>query len=312
MTWRAWLAFVALSVIWGVPYFFIKLALEEIPPVGVAWSRIALGAAILLPVAWKRGTLRSAASHKIAICAFAIIELVIPFVLIAQGERWISSSLTGILIATVPLAVVILAPLFGVHESLGPRRLVGLAIGFIGVVALLGIDPVGGWREWFGVGCILVATLGYAIGPLIVERYLVGVDELASVAASLVVGTIVLLPAVVLAVPAKPLSFTALSSIAVLGIGCTALGLWIYFFLIAEAGAARASVVTYVNPAIAALLGVLVLSEPFGVGSAVGFALILFGSWLSTSRAEKRTEPISSRHAAPEGTHVYRDVQLPD
>ena len=106
----------ALCVIWGVPYFFVKLAVAEIPPVGVAWGRIALGAAILLPVAWKRGALRSARLHKRAICAFAFAELVVPFSLIALGERWISSSLTGILIATLPLIVVLLAPLFGLNE----------------------------------------------------------------------------------------------------------------------------------------------------------------------------------------------------
>ncbi|TLY58050.1 MAG: EamA family transporter [Gammaproteobacteria bacterium] len=268
VTWRGWIAFVALCVIWGVPYFFVKLAVAEIPPVGVAWGRIALGAAILLPVAWKRGALRSARLHKRAICAFAFAELVVPFSLIALGERWISSSLTGILIATLPLIVVLLAPLFGLNEPLGVRRLVGLVVGFIGVVVLLGVDTVGGPLGWAGVACILVSTVGYAVGPLIVQRHLAGVDELGAVAASLVVAAVALLPGA--------------------AVVCTALAMLLYFFLIAHAGAARAAVITYINPAVAVVLGVGVLHESLGTGAALGLVLILLGSWLATGRAQRR------------------------
>ena len=144
MKWRVGLTFAALCVIWGLPYFFIKLALTEVAPIGVAWARIALGATVLLPVAWKRGVLSEVLQHKRAVCAFAFAELVGPFFLIALGERWVSSSFAGILIATVPLMVIVLAPLFGVHEALGRRRLSGLVIGFVGVVTLLGLDVLGG------------------------------------------------------------------------------------------------------------------------------------------------------------------------
>ena len=277
----------ALSVIWGVPYFFIKLAVAEIPPVSVAWARIALGAAVLLPVAWQRGVLRSARLHKGAICTFAFAELVVPFSLIAVGERWISSSLTGILIATLPLTVVLLAPLFGLNEPLGARRLVGLVVGFIGVVVLLGIDTVGGLLGWAGVACILVSTVGYAVGPLIVQRHLAGVDELGAVAASLAVATLVLLPGAAWSAPASVPSVLALTSILVLGVLCTALAMLLYFFLIAHAGAARAAVITYINPAVAVVLGVGVLHESFGTGAALGLVLILLGSWLATGRAHR-------------------------
>jgi len=288
VTWRGWIAFVALCVIWGVPYFFVKLAVAEIPPVGVAWGRIALGAAVLLPVAWKRGALRSARLHKRAICAFAFAELVVPFSLIALGERWISSSLTGILIATLPLIVVLLAPLFGLNEPLGVRRLVGLVVGFIGVVVLLGVDTVGGPLGWAGVACILVSTVGYAVGPLIVQRHLAGVDELGAVAASLVVAAVALLPGAAWSAPAMVPSAVALTSMVVLGVVCTALAMLLYFFLIAHAGAARAAVITYINPAVAVVLGVGVLHESLGTGAALGLVLILLGSWLATGRAQRR------------------------
>jgi drug/metabolite transporter (DMT)-like permease len=295
MTWRVGLTFAALCVIWGLPYFFIKLALAGLPPVGVAWGRIALGCAILLPVAWKRGTLSGLARHKAAVCAFAFAELIGPFFLIALGERWVASSFAGILIATVPLMVIALAPLFAVHERLSARRLAGLAIGFIGVVTLLGLDVAQGPQWWAGVGCVAIATVGYALGSLIVQRHLSDVDELAAVAASLGVATVVLLPAAAWSVPPVVPAPLVLVSLLVLGAVCTALALWLYFFLIAQIGAARAAVITYVNPAVAALLGVLILHESFGLGSGLGLGLILLGSWLATHGRQPEPERVTSQ-----------------
>ena len=286
MSLRIGLTFAALCVIWGLPYFFIKLALTEVPPVGVAWARIALGAMVLLPVAWQRGVLPAVLRHKRAVCAFAFAELVGPFFLISQGERWVSSSFAGILIATVPLMVIVLSPLFGVHEALSRRRLLGLVVGFVGVVTLLGLDVVDGPLGWIGAACIVIATVGYATGSLIVQRYLSSVDELGAVAASLVVATAVLLPPAMVTAPGSVPSYLVLTSLVVLGVVCTATALWLYFSLIAHIGAARAAVITYVNPAVAALLGVAILHESFGLGSALGLVLILLGSWLATHRGQ--------------------------
>jgi drug/metabolite transporter (DMT)-like permease len=251
----------------------------------VAWGRIALGAAILLPIAHARGVLRPAFAHKAAVSGFAFAELVIPFSLIAVGERWISSSMAGILIATVPMTVVILAPLFGLQERLGVRRIAGLAIGFGGVVALLGIDRISGPLQWAGVACMLIAVVGYAAGPLIVQRSLADVDELGALAASLLVAAIALSPVAALTAPDHVPSIQAISAVAALGVACTAVALLLYFYLINAAGAARASVVAYINPAVASVLGVLVLDEHFGLGSIVGLALILAGSWLATRKS---------------------------
>jgi drug/metabolite transporter (DMT)-like permease len=284
VTWRAWTTFAALCAIWGVPYFFIKLALQDLSPAAVAWARIALAAAVLVPVAWHRGVLQPVFAHKRAVIAFAIAELAIPFSLIAMGEQWISSSLAGILIATVPLTVVVIAPWFGLRERPGARRLLGLAVGFLGVVAILGLDTGHGPMLWAGVACMLVAVVGYAVGPLIVERYLADVDELGALAGSLVVAMIVLFPLAAASAPGHVPSALSLGSVIVLGLVCTALGLLLYFYLISAAGAARASVVAYINPAIAALFGVFMLDEPFGIGSATGLAMILLGSWLATHK----------------------------
>lgn len=281
---RVWIAFAALCVVWGIPYFFVKLAVQEIPPVGVAFGRVSLGAAILLPVAWRQGALRGLRGHSWALGAFALTELVVPFTLIGTGERWATSSLAGILIATVPLMVLWVAPFFGVREALDTRRILGLLLGFGGVVALLGIDPVAGAHGWAGVVCLLVAALGYATGPLIVQRYLAGASGLGAAAVSMAVAALVLLPAAVLSAPVTMPSATAWASILVLGVVCSALGLWLFVFLVAEAGAARAAIVTYINPAVASLLGVAVLHERIGAGAALGLVLILLGSWWATQR----------------------------
>jgi drug/metabolite transporter (DMT)-like permease len=287
MTWRAWATFATLCAIWGLPYFFIKLALQDLSPVCIAWGRITLAAIVLAPIAWRRGSLQKAFAHKWAVTAFAVGELVVPFSLIAMGEQWISSSLTGILIATVPLSVVLIAPLFGVREKIGALRIVGLAIGFCGVIAIVGLDTGHGPMLWAGVVCIMISVAGYAIGPLIVERYLSDVDELGAVAASLVVASIVLLPFAALSAPDRVPSAVSLSAVAALGVACTALALYLYFYLINVAGAARASVVAYINPAVAAVIGVLVLHEPFGLATGVGMAMILFGSWLATGKSRE-------------------------
>jgi drug/metabolite transporter (DMT)-like permease len=292
---RAWTVFAALCVIWGIPYFFIKIALEEVSPFVVAWTRIAIAVLILLPIAWKRGVLRSVLAHKGPVIAFAFTELVGPFVLIAMGERWVTSSMAGILIATVPLAVILMSPLFGLRERVGTRRIIGLVLGFAGVVALVGLDSAGGPQAWLGVLCLFIATLGYAVGPLIIQRYLHDVDELGAVTISLGVAAIVLLPAAALTAPAVLPSAQTLTALVVLGAVCTAVGLYLFFYLIGQAGASRAAVITYVNPAVAALLGVLVLHEPFGVGFVAGFILILLGSWLATASGTTAAADVKSQ-----------------
>jgi len=288
MSGGAWLAFAALGLIWGVPYFFIKLAVQELSPVMVAWSRIVLATLILLPVAWRRGALHSVRAHFGPICAFSVMEFVIPFTAISLGERWIGLSVTAILIAMVPFSVTLIARFFGLHERLGAWRTLGLALGLVGVVALVGFGPVSGLRGWAGVACMGLATIGYAVGPLIVQRHLADMDALGPVAASLSVASLLLLPLALLTFPRHWPSAYAVGSIAVLGVVCTAIAMQVMFYLIRHAGAARASLITYINPAVATLLGVVVLHEHLGAGGMAAFALILIGSWLAT-RERKAT-----------------------
>ena len=282
MTPRAWWLFALSSGVWGVPYLFIRIAVDAgVPPGFIAWGRVTLGAALLLPLALRRGALRGLRDRAWPIAAYAACEIAMPFVLIAIGERYISSSLTAILIASMPLFVALLAMRLSPADRPTGLQLLGLVIGLGGVVALLGIDVAGRRDELLGAALVLVATLGYAAAPIIVSRRLADLDPLGPVAASLAGSAVALLP-VAFARPPHALPASALWAIAVLGVVCTALGLVVFFQLIAEAGPSRASVITYINPVVAVLLGVVVLDERLGAMSVAGLTLILGGSWLST------------------------------
>jgi drug/metabolite transporter (DMT)-like permease len=292
MTPRAWLLFGCVSVVWGVPYFFIKVAVDDgVPPAFVAWSRVALGAAVLLPLAWRRGALRGLGGRWAAIAAYTVCEVAVPFLLIALGERHVSSSLAAILIASMPLMVALLSVWFSPDDRPTGRRLAGLLVGFGGVVALLGVDVAGRPGELLGALLILVATLGYATAPMVVNRRLADLDPLGPIAASLALAVVLLAPAVALSPPDGLPSPAALGSLAVLGVVCTALGLVLFFRLIVEAGPSRAAVITYVNPLVAVVLGVLVLDERLGLMSLAGLLAILGGSWLATGPSSRHREP---------------------
>jgi drug/metabolite transporter (DMT)-like permease len=295
VSWRGWVAFLALGIIWGVPYFFIRLAVQELSPFVVAWGRITLAALILLPVAWQRGALRPLSGRMSAVCAFAALEFVVPFSAISIGERWISSSLAGILMAGVPIIIVLIARFFGVHERLGPRRVLGLLLGLSGVVALLGFGTISGPMGWAGFGCMILAAIGYAVGPLIIQKHLRGLDSIGPVAASLAVASAVLVLPAAATFPERWPSAVALSSIAVLGVLCTAIAMLLMFFLVHEAGASRAAIITYINPVVATLLGVGLLHERLGLGGVTAFAVILAGSFLATRAATGPREAGDSR-----------------
>jgi drug/metabolite transporter (DMT)-like permease len=279
---------VALGVVWGLPYFFIKIAVQEVSPISLAFSRVALATLILLPIAWRRGALRPLWDRKWAVFTFGLVEFAIPFTLISLGERWISSSVTGILIAMVPLSIAIIQRFFGIRESLGSWRITGLGVGFIGVAALLGTGPISGFWAWLGVGCMFLSTICYATGPLIIERYMHGLDSIGPLSGSLLVASMILFVPAIVEFPHEVPSAAALTSIAILGVVCTALAMLLMFYLVRNAGASRASVITYINPVIATLLGVLVLDEHLGIGGFVAFAMILLGSWLATRGSAAR------------------------
>ena len=282
MSARGWALFAAVSVIWGMPYLFIKIAVDEIPPSVMAWSRLALAAAVLLPIAWRLGALRGLGARWRTLTVFAAVEMAIPWQLLGFGEVHVSSSLAAILIAAVPLFVALIATRFDHSERPTPTRLAGMLIGLAGVVALVGIDIGGKGDELLGAFAILVVAFLYAIGPMIVKRSLSDVDPLGPVAASLGLATLLVTPFALADLPDSVPSSDTLASVAVLGFLCSALAFLLFFRLIAEVGPGKATVITYINPVVALGLGVAILDESVTTGVVVGLLLILAGSWLST------------------------------
>ena len=283
MSARAWIAFASVSFLWGIPYLFIRVAVDGgIPPAFLAWARVVLGGLLLLAIAHRAGLIGTLRGRWRWVAAYAVIEISIPFPLIAAGEKHVSSSIAAILIAAVPLIVAGLALRFEPAERVSGLRLAGLLIGFSGVVALVGIDVAGDRDELLGAGAILLAAVGYAAAPMIMQRKLAGIDPRAIMAGSLVIAAVVLTPFALVAPPAAGVGTDAWISIVVLGIFCTALAFVLFGTLVQDVGVGRASVITYVAPIFALAGGIVVLGEQPGAGAIAGLLLILAGSWLST------------------------------
>jgi drug/metabolite transporter (DMT)-like permease len=282
MTRRGALLFAAMCVIWGVPYLMIRVAVRELAPVTLVFGRTAIAALLLAPVAAYRGELRPLLRRWAPLLAYTAVEVAIPWVLLARAETKLTSSLTGLLIAAVPLVGALIVTLTGERERLGGRSWLGLLIGIGGVAAIVGLDI--GQVNAFALVEVAFVAVGYAIGPIIFSRSLGDLPALGVVAASLAISAIVYAPFAATHWPASTPSAHVLESVVGLAVVCTALAFLLFFALIAEVGPVRATVITYVNPAVAAVVGVAVLSEHITAGMAIGFALVLAGSVLATRR----------------------------
>jgi len=302
MSARAWAAFAAVSILWGIPYLFIKVAVDDgVPPIFLAWVRVLMASVVLLVLSHRAGVLKPALqrSHRRWFLLYAIVEICLPFPLIAAGERHVPSSLAAILIAAVPMIVALLAIRFDPSERATGTRAVGLAIGFVGVVVLVGLDVSGSGEELLGALMILLAAVGYAAGPMIINQRFGALDPRALMAVALSIATVLLTAPALLAPPSHTPSTDAILSIVVLF--CTAAAFVVFGALIGEVGPGRATVITYISPIVAVALGIAVLDERPGAGAVAGLLLILAGSWLST---DGRLPPglarlLARRSAAP-------------
>lgn len=281
MTKRGWILFVALGLLWGMPYLLIRIAVETIDPLVVAFARTLIGALLLLPIALHRKALAAGFRRWKWLLAFTLIEINVPWLLLGHAETRLNSSTAGLLIAVVPLIAAVIGAKLG-HERLEPRRALGLGVGFAGVALLVGLDVH--FSDLIAVAETMVVALCYAIGPIIIARKLSDVPAIGVVAASLVLATLIYAPFAPFLWPAQ-VSAAAGWSMVGLGVLCTATAFLVFFALIAEVGASRATVITYVNPAVAIVLGALVLAEPVTLGMALGFPLVIVGSVLGTARA---------------------------
>lgn len=288
MSRKGWLLFLALCLIWGIPYMMIRVAVRELPPQTLVFFRTLLAAAVLTPFALRQGGLRRVLAHWPWLLAFTVLEMSLPWLLMAHAEQRISSSLTGLLIGAMPLMGVALYRAMGESYRFDARHVAGLAAGFAGVAALVGIDVGSG--DLLGVVEVLGVALCWAVAPIVVVKRLAGLPSLGVAAATLLLNAAGYAPAAVLSLPAA-VSPETVAAVAGLAVVCTALALLIYFALIAEVGPSRSAVITYVNPLVAVLLGVVVLNEPLTLGIAVGTPLILLGSVLATAPSLGKRAP---------------------
>jgi len=296
MTRRAWTLFAAMAVIWGIPYLFIKIAVVELSPVTVAGWRTVVAAAILLPLAARQGALRPALRAWPYVVAFGLLEMALPWVLLGHAETRVPSGFAGLMLAAVPIVGTVVSWLLGDKHALSRVRLVGLGVGVVGVGALVGLDWAGGTIDPLSVLELLVVAVCYAVAPAMAVRKLAHVPSMGVVSVSLAVVALLYLPVTVFSVHAGLPSAKVVGSVLVLALVCTALAFVLFFDLIAEAGPVRATVITFVNPAVAVALGIVVLSEPLTVGTLVGFPLVLLGSYWAT-RGPASTEPVEAAPA---------------
>ena len=288
MSRRGWVLFAAMCVLWGIPYLLIKVAVAEVSVAVLVFARTALGALVLLPLAARPGAVTVVRAHWRSLLVFALVEIIGPWALLSDAKRLLDSSLTGLLVAAVPIIAVLAGRVAGDTERLGPLRWAGLGLGLAGV-ALLAAPHVNA-GSGFAIGEVLLVAVGYAVGPIIAARKLGEVPNLLVTASCLGFAALVYLPPALLTMPAALPAPEVLLALAGLGLLCTAAAFVLFFELIGEVGPTRAVVFTYVNPAVAVAAGVLLLGEPLTATVLAAFVLILLGSVLATRQRRLRQD----------------------
>ncbi len=291
MSGEAWVLFAAMSLIWGLPYLFIKVAVAEVDPATLVFARTTLALIILLPLAMRAGALRPALRHWRPAAIFALLEMGIPWLLLSDAETRISSALAGLLLAAVPIIGAVVTAFMGDRQNLAPMRLAGMLLGVVGVAALVGVDASAGHLDWLSVAQLLTVATCYAVAPIIIDRQANPAPAIGTITVSILLVSVAYLPfGVPGLVRAWPLQPDTAGSLLVLGWLCTALAFVLFFRLIAAAGPVRAVVITFINPAVAIVLGVVVLSENITAGMLVGFPLVILGSFLATRPSARVSE----------------------
>lgn len=287
MSRRGWALFVAMSLIWGIPYLLIKVAVEDLGPVVIVAGRTGIAAVALVPLAAHRGVLLPALRRWRPLLLFTALEMAGPWWLLTDAERHLPSSLAGLLVAAVPMVAAVAAFALGERGALAPSRLVGIAVGLAGVALVVGFGQEGG-GDLRSVLQVLLVAVGYAVAPFVVERRLADVPTLGVIAASLGIVTVLYLPFAVALRPTTAPPADAVWAVVGLAVLCTGIAFLVFFALIAEVGPRRATLITFVNPAVAVALGIWLLDEPLTSGLVAGFPLVLLGCWLSSRSPKAR------------------------
>lgn len=296
---RAWTLLLTLAAIWGASYLFIEIALEDISPALVVFIRTALAAAVLLPIALRRGALAGLRPLAGPLVVLAALQVAGPFLLISVGQEEITSSLAGILVASAPIFTALLAVWIDHEERAGGARLAGVGVGIVGVALLLGVDVGGDGAALVGGLLVVIAGMGYALGGFYLKRRFSRSQPLGVVTMTMLASAVLSLPWAAVTAPDATVAAGSLAGMTVLGVVGTGLAFVIFYTLIAEVGPARASLVAYIAPLFAVFYGVVLLDEPIGLSTFAGLALIVGGSWLAAGGVRRR-EPVMARRGALE------------
>lgn len=281
MSRRSWIQFLALAALWGASYLFIKVALEDVSPGVVVFARTALAALVLLPFAIRSGALGSLRGRTRTVAILALIQVTAPFLLITAGERELSSSLTGILVATAPIFTFLLAIRLEREERAQGVGIAGVVLGIAGVALLLGIDAGGGTAALVGGLMVVLASLGYALGAFYLRRNLSDAQPIGVVAGAMGASALMMLPLALATFPGALPDAETFGSLLALGVLGTGVSFVLFYTLIAEIGPTRSSLVAYVAPGFSVIYGVVLLDESFTAATAAGLVLIVSGSWLA-------------------------------
>ncbi len=278
---RNWTLLLILAAIWGSSYLFINIGLREFSPAMVVFIRVALGAAVLVPIAWRRGALAGARPFWALLIVLALVQMVGPFLLIAEGQQQISSSLAGVLVGSVPIFGAILAIFFDQEERSDGLRGVGVLIGIVGVALLFGVDLSGSTALLLGGAAVVTASVGYAAGGLIVKQRLGSVQPIAVAAAVIALSTVLVAPYAIASAPSQAPTIGPVAALLALGLLGTGLAFAIFYELLATVGPSRTFIVTYLAPGFAVAYGAVLLDESIGLATLAGLGLILAGSYLA-------------------------------
>jgi drug/metabolite transporter (DMT)-like permease len=284
MSRRNWFLFFFIGFIWGIPYLLIKVAVDELSPPVIVFSRVVIGAAILIPMAIARGSLLPALKAWRYVIPYAIGEMIGPWFLITAAEQNMSSGLAGLLVATVPIWSTILASIHGDKTVWHHKRLLGILIGFVGIVLVVGIESFSGRQSIVAIFMIIIAAIGYAWAVTMVNAKIPHIEPLSINGIAMAFTALVYLPIAIATAPAHLPTLKVSAIVLALGLFPTALAFFLFFQLIKDIGTARGSLVTYLNTAFAVVLGVIILKEPFTLGIALGLPLVLIGSYFASRK----------------------------
>jgi drug/metabolite transporter (DMT)-like permease len=288
---RSWTLFALLSSFWGASYLFIKIGLRDLSPAMIVFTRTALAALVLLPLASRLAALRAVLDRPGPVVILALVQVAGPFILITVGEQHIASSLTGILVASAPIFTALLAVWVDHEERSHGLALAGVMIGMVGVGLLLGVDTGGGTAALIGGLMVVLAGFGYAVGGFYLKRKLSDLPPVGVGAAAMAVSALVTAPFGLATVPGSLPSAGPVAAVAALGVVGTGLAFWIFYTLISTVGPAKASLVAYVAPGFAVIYGVTLLGEGFILATLAGLLLIVGGSWLAAEGRLPRRRP---------------------